>query len=618
MVEIVRRDFLNGMAIAILGSTAACSRSSPAAPDDPARKTGLRGSAPGSFEAAHAVRDGKRFDLDSVPIAERYDLVIVGGGISGLSAAFFHHRKRPQDRILVLDNNDDFGGHARRNEFDVDGRKLIGYGGTQSIESPRSYSAVASGLLKDLAIRIDRFNSAFDSKFYESHGLRAATFFGRESYGADKLVLGPPPSAFGEEDPEIAVPDPASMPPVIANYPVSEAARALLLEIETSDRDPLAGKSAEEKRRIVEKTSYADFLRKYWDATPEVLGIYRQRLLAFWAVNLNGLSASSAFDTGLPGGRGLWPAKAKGAGEHEPYIYHFPDGNASIARMLVRQLVPGSAPGKTMEDIVTASIDYASLDGPGNPVRIRLGSTAVRVRNAQGKTEIGYVRDGKLHRVQARATVLACYNMMIPYILDGLPEEQATALSMNVKVPLVYINVAQRNWRSWVKLGASSISCPAGKIASMSLDVPVSLGDYRFAQTPDDPIVSHHLFVPLNDETDADMRTQYRIARQAIYEMKFGEFETALREQMTRALGPAGFDFDRDVAAITVNRWPHGYAYTPDTLHDDPAEQAARVLLARRPVGKVAIANSDAGWDAYTNVAIDEAWRAVNELWSAA
>ncbi|MFW2851938.1 NAD(P)-binding protein [Sphingomonas sp. TX0543] len=615
---IVRRDFLNGVAIAITGAATGCTRhsaSSAAAPYPPA-KTGLRGSHPGSFETAHRVRDGERFELDPMPVSERYDLVVVGAGISGLAAAFFHHRARPNDRILVLDTNDDFGGHAKRNEFDVDGRKLLGYGGTQSIESPRStYSPVAAGLLRELGVDITRFDTAFDRKFYRNAGLRTATFFARERYGEDRLVLGPPPEAYGAGDPEMAAAQPEALRPVLDHYPLPPESKARVIAIETSGRDPLAGKSDAEKRRIIRSTSYADFLRRYWDADDLVLSVYRQRLLGIWVSSLEGVSAASAFNTGLPGGQGL-KLDAHETNE-EPYIYHFPDGNASIARMLVRRLIPGIAPGTTMTDIVTAPFDYLALDRPANPVRIRLSSTAVRVRNRAGRVDVGYMRAGKLARVEAKACVLACYNMMIPYILDDVPEAQRAALAMNVKAPLVYINVAQRNWHAWKKLGASSIANPAGKIASMSLDFPVSLGDYHFARTPDDPIVSHHLMVPLIEDAGMDMRTQFRLSRQKVYEMHFADYEQALRDEMTRILGPGGFDFNRDVAAVTVNRWPHGYSYTPDSLNDDPAEQEVRMNTARRPVGRVAIANSDAGWNAYTNVAIDEAWRAVNQLWHA-
>ncbi|MCW6528719.1 NAD(P)-binding protein [Sphingomonas sp. MMSM20] len=617
-MAIERRDFLNGAAIAITGisvAARAAAQGADGAPANPPALEGLRGSAPGSFTVAHGVRDGKVYDLDSVPVAEAYDLIIVGGGISGLSAAYFHRQLFPQDTILILDNHDDFGGHARRNEFDVDGKTILGYGGTQSIDSPRTrYSAVASNLLRDLGIEIDKFATAYDQGFYDRYGLGSATFFKKEVYGVDRLVPGIRRRGGTVGDPDAQAPpdaqSDAATRAMIDQFPMSDRAKALIAELETSTRDPLAGKTVKEKRAILDHISYEQYIRQYWGATDEVVAYYQQRLEGLWAVGIDALSASQSFGS-VPGSRGL---KLGREHDEEPYIYHFPDGNASIARMLVRRLVPGSAPGNTMEDILFARFDYAALDRAGAPVRLRLQSTAVKVRNAGAHTEVGYVRDGKLVRARARNTVLACYNMMIPYILDGVPAAQAAALRMNVKAPLVYVNVAQRNWRAWAKLGIDTIRNPAGMFSSMMLDFPVSLGNYHFARTPDDPIVAHLMFVPISPGKGLDMRAQFRAGHARIYAMSFGDFERGIRDEMTRILGPGGFDFDRDVAGITVNRWPHGYAYTADPLWDDPAVQAERVRVARLPVGLVTIANSDAGWDAYTNVAIDEAHRAIGEI----
>ena len=635
MAAIERRDFLNGAAIAItglaggLGWPAAAqdtagrgkegrgTEGQGAGAVDPPRRSGLRGSQQGSFDVAHALRDGRGFDLDAVPVSEQYDLVIVGGGISGLAAAWFHRQRRPDDRILILDNHDDFGGHARRNEFDVDGRLLIGYGGTQSIDSPRGlYSEVAMGLLRDLGIDVDRFDTAYDRKLYSDLGLRGGFFFKREAYGVDKLVRMPAMGGAADQDTaSFDGLDPEAVRRMVGEFPMSAAARARILELEVSGRDVLAGQSPEEKRRIVSSISYAGFLRQYWDAGDEVLNFYQQRLQGMWGgVALDGLSARAAFGSGLPGGRGLDLRRGGDAGEEEPYIYHFPDGNASIARMLVRRLVPGVAPGNGMDDIVLAPFDYGRLDRAGGRVRIRLNATAVRARNIDGGTEVGYVRDGRLVRARARHAVLACYNGMIPYLLEELPEAQAEALRANVKAPLVYINVALRNWRAWQKLGIYWVRNPAGFLSTMTLDFPVSLGGYRFARTPDEPIVAHLMHVPMVPDTGLDMRAQYRLARQQLYERSFAAFEQAIRDEMGRLLAPGGFVFDRDVAAITVNRWGHGYAYTADSLTDRPDEQKMRVALARQPVGRIAIANSDAGWDAYTSVAIDEAFRAIGEI----
>jgi spermidine dehydrogenase len=299
--------------------------------------------------------------------------------------------------------------------------------------------------------------------------------------------------------------------------------------------------------------------------------------------------------------------------EEEPYIYHFPDGNASIARMVVRKMIPGIAPGHTMDDIVLAPFDYSLLDRAEQPVRIRLSSTAVEARNVAGGVEIAYVNGGKVSRVAAHDCILACYHAMIPYIAPEASETQKAALHANVRAPLVYVNVVVRNWQPWHKLGVAYIENPGGTFAAY-LDFPVSMGGYKFSADPSQPICIHMIHTPTAANLGLNMREQYRAGRAKLYATSFDEFEREIRDELGRMLGSAGFEFDRDVTAITVNRWPHGYAYEATPLYDDPKHQAELVKEARKKIGRIAIANSDSGWDAYTHVAIDQAHRAVLEL----
>src|SRR5438105_6407951 len=193
MTPITRRDFLNGTALAIASGLTPAAQLAAAAARYPPALTGMRGQHPGSFEVAHAfAHEGRRFGVDDAAIEERYDLVVIGGGISGLSAAWFYRRAvGPHARILILDNHDDFGGHAKRNEFMAGPRTLIGYGGSQSIQSPKTlWSDVAKGLLRDLGVDIARFETAFERSLYLSLGLSRGTFFAREAFGRDVLVPG--------------------------------------------------------------------------------------------------------------------------------------------------------------------------------------------------------------------------------------------------------------------------------------------------------------------------------------------------------------------------------------------------------------------------------------------
>jgi spermidine dehydrogenase len=301
------------------------------------------------------------------------------------------------------------------------------------------------------------------------------------------------------------------------------------------------------------------------------------------------------------------------------YFFHFPDGNATLARLLVRGLIPAAIPGRSADDVVTARADYARLDEAASPARIRLRSTVVRVRHlgepaAAREVEVAYVRDGTLETARGRRVVMACWNVVIPYLWEELPQAQKEALVYAVKVPLVYTNVLLRSFAPFQKLGVDRLHCPGSYHTTVNLDMPVSIGGYRAARTADDAVVVHLGRTPCSPGLPA--RQQHRLGRTELLTTTFETFEARIRDQFTRMLGPGGFDAARDIRAITVNRWPHGYAYQYNSLWD-PFWLEGTVTpceVARRPLGRVAIANSDAGAYAYADGAIDQAHRAVQEL----
>jgi len=615
---VTRRDFLNGVALGVGASLAPGSLQAAPRRGYPPAFEGMRGNHPGSYEAAHSLGWGQQsYSARSLPVEESYDLVVVGAGLSGLAAAWYYRRRHPQARVLILDNHDDFGGHAKRNEFRAGKRLLLSYGGSESLQSPKAlFSDETKQFFVDLGVDTERFHKAFDRDLYPGLGLSRGVFFDAEHFGRNLLVAGDPTPAVSDD----IAPDRLNAKPMaefIAGFPMSASARAELVTLHTAPRDWLAGMTIQAKRELLVKISYRDFLLKHARLSEEAVQYFAGRSLDFFGLGPDCLPAADAREVGYPGfdALGLEEKSAVAQAEmNEPYIYHFPDGNASIARLLVRALVPGVAPGSTMEDVVLARFDYTKLDRAGAPVRLRLNSTAVSVENVAGTVSVGYLRGKKLHRVAARHVVLACYNMMAAHLVPEMGEEQKNALRQCVKTPMVYTKVLVRDWRAFARLGVHEVYSPLAFHSRVKLDYPVHLGGYRSPVKPSEPMCLHLVHVPYIPLAGLSARDQWRAGRAKLLAASFADFEREIRAQLDAMLAPGGFDAARDIRAITVNRWSHGYAYTYNSLYDVRAERKKIPERARQKIGNVVIANSDAVWKPYAHSAIHEAWRAVGEL----
>ena len=617
-LDITRRDFLNGVALAtVAGSTLSpLDLLAAQVPADyyPPLKAGMRGSHAGSFEVAHAVAwAGHRYPIPKRQTDNVYDMIVVGGGISGLSSALFYHQRAGADKsVLVLDNHDDFGGHAKRNEFKVDGQTLIGYGGSQSIDGPGHFSAASRKMLEDVGIATERFYDYFDQDYMKSRDLRRAMYFSSDVYGRDVTAPSVFRGGFGD--------DPEKLDAIVARYPISDESKTALLRLLRDDTDHRPELSRSEKIDFLGSIGYTRYLREYVNIPRQVTDLLRDTILGLWGVGWDSLSALEAYRSGMPALQhmGIGELAEERHERDEPYIFHFPDGNAGVARSLVRSLLPEAVPGSTMEDLVTSRIDYSLLDRKGRPTRIRLNSTAVNLSHTpdQKHVDVTYVNSGDVYRVRAKHVVFAGYNAMLPHICSEVPPAQQEAIEYAEKVPLVYISIAVRNWNALAEMGYSSVFIPQSKyIYSFGLDFPVSMGDYQFTQNPQQPTILHGSWVPNVPEQGLCAREQHVAGRRQLYELSFDDFEKDIVGKMSGSLAPGGFDAGRDIAAITVNRWPHGYAYEYNDLCDPEGftPQNGPHVAGRAQIGRISIANSDASAYAYVNGAVDAADRAVNE-----
>lgn len=616
---ITRRDFLNGMAIAV-GCGVFGARGARAAA--PSGAGPMLGQQEGPMGIGHALRDGARFDPSALPVESEEELVVVGAGLSGLSAAWAFHKRNPRARVLLLESHDQPGGHALRVELPVPGGLLTTYGGSESLQAPQSYGREVRALLGELDVDVAAFETAFHRSLYPSLALSRGVYFDREHFGVDRLVTGDPTRMVADDIPAGQT-HARPVAAFVADFPLTPEEQAQVAAVYEEPRDVLAGVAPRAARRAreqaLEQMSYRTFLTRHWGLSERAADAFQNRPHDYYAIGSDLLPAAAAREMGLPGFEGLGLAPLDAEELDTPYIHHFPDGNASLSRALLGALIPGSVSGRGMAELATARVLDEQLDAKADrgdrgdpPVRLRTAATVVSARNVKGGVSVGYLRHGALHHVRARRLVYAGFASSAPFLLPELAARpaQLAAFQQSVRAPLVYVKVAVRNWRPWVERGVHEVFSPSGFFARTKLDYPVSLGSVRFSSSPDAPMALHLVHIPTPSHSGVDQREAWRRGRQALLSMSFGDFEARVREHLTRLFGAAGFDAERDLLGIAVCRWAHGYAYEHNTLFDTvPAERS--LALLRRPLGRIAFAGSDVGWAAYADAAIEHGLRAI-------
>ncbi len=620
-----RRDFLNGAAVSIAaGATMSpfglmAKEGYPGHPGNlpkdyyPPILTGMRGSHDGSFDVAHALAWRGEKPSTYSALDEEYDLVVVGGGLSGLAAAYLYRKQHGADsRILILDNHDDFGGHAKRNEFHSGERMLLAAGGSGNLEQ-YNFSSDVDEFIAEIGIDLSRLDAAREPG-YMLAGLNAYSglFLNAERFGQSRRVLGNWAEAWmgGQNAREL-----------ISSLGLPTDQQQRLVALVEGERDLTEELSLLETKNYIESTSYEEFLSTRAGLSPATITLLEPLIKLYWGLGTECPSVAEALMVGLPGARSLGVTgklfnkfmRYAADGISAPW---FPDGNASVARMLVRHLIPTVAPGNTMEDVVTTRFDYSQLDRAESPVRLRLNSTAVNVRNIDNGVSVSYVQDGQAYTLRGKHCILACYNGIIPHLCPEMPETQKENLKYGVKIPLVMANVLLRSGEAINASGTAQYFCPGSFYKSVTKTAPVSLGDYRDQSSGSGPLVlwMPHAPAPRREGTQT-ARDLYRLGRHSLYTTPFSTFETEIKKQLTEMFAEYGFDAERDIEAITVNRWSHGYTYDYLDLFDPEWEPGqAPHELGRAPIGRISIANSDSEAQAYLHSAIDAAYRAVGEL----
>ena len=580
--------------------------------------TGLRGSHAGSFEVAHGhAWSGKTWE-GVRDLGEEYDLIVVGGGISGLTAAFAYKQTiGPGVKILVIDNHDDFGGHAKRVEFSHEGRTYMIPGGSGFMETPY-YSEQAKTLLHDAGIDLKRLEAGQVSDLrFHAFDMSPSICFDKETYGRSvTLVDDMLPMDNKDRQGRYVL-----LRHIVA-MPVSQKSKRELHDFLTSERDVFAGLSQEERSQALHAMSYNTFVTEYCGLSQETAdAIFTRQPCAIVGVTTDCTSLYEAIMlTGLPALHALGEqgrAIQKEKDSLPPIEGHYgPEGNAIITRNLVKRLTPGVAEGETMEELTTARFDYAKLDDDASSVRIRLNSMGINIRTVENgkKVAVTYVRGGTPCRVTTKHCIYAGFHMYLPHLCPELPGKQKDALKDNVKMPFIAANVFLRNGKPLQELGTASFYFP-GRVLHECVTWGRSLGKHKQDFEPDEPLTIYMIGPMVGPHTNLIPQDQYRQGRHKLLAMTFEDYEIEVREQLASLFASTSFDVRKDIIGLTINRWPHGYTRQYNSLFDPEYEEGQRPHeIARKRHGRIAIANSDASYLALANTAIDEGLRAVNDL----
>ena len=608
---ICRRDFLNATLLAagraLLGPLTPHQLLAAASEDDWSGPGGVgdyarsNGNTLEVVTAGHQLRSGvfhNGLPPDAIDTGEVFDCVVVGGGVSGLSAAlFFGKYGGPKVTCLVLDNHPVFGGEAKRNEFLVDGQRIMGPQGADHFQVPLPHS--------------------FMARFFELIGLNWREFKYQEWASASPEIplgnsfedaRGPDAFYFGAKfgrKPGMWLIDPWKQE--LRGAPVSEKTRAELVRYNQRRKGGLPfDYPGDEKSRRLDSITIEQYLAGQYGLTKETIQTFMADEGSGFGAGPDVVSAYCiyAFDVD----RSI----------NEPAL-SFPGGNDGIARHIVKTLISDSIPGpNTLEAVCRRNINFDALDHAGQPARIRLGSTTVWVGHEGDPAKsnfvtVAYTRGGKLYRLRARSVVMAGGSWTSKRIVRDLPSRQREAYDQFYRSPCMMANVALRNWRFLYKMGISGCQWFEGLGSFTAVRKLPTFATDNQTIGPDSPVVLTlkvlfpHYGLPLEQQANS--------GRAQLLGTSFRDYERQIRAQLTDMFAASGFEAARDIAGIVLNRWGHAYVSPqPGFFFGQDGNPAPREILRAAPFGRIAFANTDLSGTPDHRTAIGEAHRAVGQL----
>jgi len=542
---------------------------------------------------------------------ETYDVIVVGCGISGLSAGHTYHKSRPDSSILMLDMHPIFGGEAKQNEFEVDGTRLIGPQGSTGMVFPLS-RAKSYGFYADFYEELG-FPEAFD--FQEPQNLKSDMLIPRD-------VWTPMHVGWEQADVGYFFENKGWVKNAWHNgwkdAPWSEKMKRDLNAAELFRKPP----PTKDVGKWLDSMTYQDYLTKVVGVGKDV-GKYFDNVMAGMGCGQGAatISAYSAFNFLQPGTVNYYRDLEKGLGDpsDEFYLVSFPGGNGTIARKLVKIMIPDAFEGERLTDIIMGQLNWGALDRPNQPVRIRVKSMVVDIKHdgpadsAKGVT-ITYLNNGKLFKVRAKTAIVAGQQFSNKHICRDLPREYIEAMGTFHHSPMLTVNVALRNWRFLDKLGISSARWfeGFGWWTSLRRNVLVD-GKETMPLDPNKPVcmVQYNPFV-MNGF--GDVASTCTAARMQLFGMPYADIEAGVRSQFQKMFGSAGFDAKRDIAGIVANRWGHAYVTAgPGFFFGKDGNPAPREIIRTR-YNRLAFCHAELTGAQMWETAAEEGVRAANQI----